>query len=365
MKIILVGRYNSSEKLTGPEKVAKRLFSELVKIYENTCFVEYFFDGKRYNFRKKLFGKEKISVKMNSFRFGLIAFFIFLIKYKPDVIHIVKLERFQIVIFLYRLLFHVKILFTVNGIAAHENIYCNNSPGFIYKLKDRVLESLIYRYSNYLVFLSNRSKNLAKKYFNIAEAKVKIIPNGIDDIFFENYYEKRNGSVIKVVFVGSYSRQEKGLSILLDILKKSDVKIEVHIVSDETSSLDHSDSNLTLVWHAKFSTEDYAAFLSDKEIFVSASKYESFSISAAEGVASGLIPFFTLETGLSEVISHTKCGYYFPFEELTKINEYLLSFSENREEHIKRKDALYEVIAQLTWPNIAQEYAQLYKNSED
>jgi len=61
MKIVYIGRYNESEILTGPEKVAKRIFHNMTKINSNCVFVEYFFDGAKYNIWKKLFGKEKIA----------------------------------------------------------------------------------------------------------------------------------------------------------------------------------------------------------------------------------------------------------------------------------------------------------------
>ncbi len=359
MRIVLLGHYNSSEQLTGPEKVAKRLFHEIAKVNQHTSFVEYFFDGKKYSYWDKLFGKQIISEKLKITRLGLISFFVFLIKSRPDVIYIVKFERFQIVIFLYKLFFSVNIVYTANGIATHENIHCNDSPNLFQKLKDRFVESLIYKYSNHLIFLSQKSIRIAQQYFVIDESKIKIMANGIDEIFFENYYQERKNTVIKAVFVGGFSRQEKGLDKLLDALKSITVKIELHIIGDKFCELNFPNSNLTIVWHSKFSTEEYASFLSDKDIFISASKYESFSISAAEGIASGLVPFFTSETGLSELISHISCGYYFPFENINKINEYLISFSENREQHIKRKNELYKVIIKLNWSNIAQKYMQL------
>jgi hypothetical protein len=45
MKILLLGRYNPSEVLTGPEKFAKRLYHNLLEQELDCEFVEYFSDG--------------------------------------------------------------------------------------------------------------------------------------------------------------------------------------------------------------------------------------------------------------------------------------------------------------------------------
>ena len=45
MKILLVGRYQTSETFNGPEKVAKRLFYELSKLNNEIIFCGIFFDG--------------------------------------------------------------------------------------------------------------------------------------------------------------------------------------------------------------------------------------------------------------------------------------------------------------------------------
>lgn len=78
MKIFFLGRYNQSEYLSGPEKVAKRIYAESVKDYESV-FIEYFFDGREFGFSKKLFGREKIKSvgSLKIFRFGIISLLFF------------------------------------------------------------------------------------------------------------------------------------------------------------------------------------------------------------------------------------------------------------------------------------------------
>ncbi|MBK6915083.1 MAG: hypothetical protein IPH11_15985 [Ignavibacteriales bacterium] len=51
MKILFLGRYEQSEILNGPEKVAKRIFTGLQDKTESV-FIEYFFDGSKYSIWK-------------------------------------------------------------------------------------------------------------------------------------------------------------------------------------------------------------------------------------------------------------------------------------------------------------------------
>ncbi len=180
MKIIFLGRYNQSELLTGPEKVAKRIFDGFTK-KDKAVFIEYFFDGGRYGISKKLFGNEKVSATENSeiLRMGIFPLLSYLFGNKPALIHIITFERFAVVSFLYKLFSKVKIIYTVHGIIIHENrIYKKVSLTYI--LKDKFCEGVFLNRSDKLIFLSERSVNIAWHYIKFNRKKVEILPNGID-----------------------------------------------------------------------------------------------------------------------------------------------------------------------------------------
>jgi glycosyltransferase involved in cell wall biosynthesis len=363
MKIVYLGRYNESEILTGPEKVAKRIFHNMTKINPNCVFIEYFFDGAKYNIWEKLFGKEKIAdADFEIYRLGLFRIFFFLIISKPEIIHIITFERFAFVAFIFRLFFKVKIFYTVHGIAAFEKkLQATRHASIFCHIKNKIVESLIYTRSYKLIFLSKISIANAKKHFNFDENKVSIIPHAVDDLFFQNYEKKgNNNSAIKAVFVGDFSRPEKGLKKLLEVLKGINIKMELHIISDSEKVIKVSDKNIEVICHKKYDSYGYSAFLLDKDIFISASTYEQFSISALEGIASGLVPFFTIETGLSEVTSIVDCGFYFTYHEMYKIIDYLEEFQKNKKTHTDKIPGLHEILQELSWDKIVKRYYQLY-----
>ena len=120
--VVFIGRYIKGEILSGPEKTAKRIFDEHTK-QNKSCFIQYFFDGRKYGFVKKLFGKEKETEANNSgvFTLGLISAFTALFRLKPKIIHIITFERFAVIAFLYRFFRKTKIIYNSHGIVAYEN----------------------------------------------------------------------------------------------------------------------------------------------------------------------------------------------------------------------------------------------------
>ena len=73
MKVVLVGRYSEDDILSGPEKVAKNLFTQIALLNPDTYFFTYFFkSGKKRKVEQYLFGSEIISNNSNISRFGII-----------------------------------------------------------------------------------------------------------------------------------------------------------------------------------------------------------------------------------------------------------------------------------------------------
>lgn len=365
MKIILLGRYNPKEKLTGPEKFAKRLYHNLLEQELDCEFVEYFFDGTEYSVLQKLFGKQidnftGVIIK----RFGIISLLFYLVLRKPDIIHLVTFERFQMFVLIFKILTNVKLIYTVHGIIVYENQMRSEykTMGRINYYKDLVLEKLIFQYANAIVFLSNSSKMLAKKYYDFSDRRSIIIYHGVDKYFLRTYGSKTyNSSTIKAVSVGDYYRHEKGLTKLLEILDKSEVNIELHIISDDEVPF-LTRNNLIVHRYDKMNSVDFKKFLIDKDIFISASNYEPFSISALESISSGLIPFFTLETGLSEITSKIDCGFYFKYSKLDKINDYLKMYSSNKSLYHEKGIMLHKLVKDFTWYKTAKCYSKLYSS---
>jgi len=112
----------------------------------------------------------------------------------------------------------------------------------------------------------------------------------------------------------------------------------------------------------KMASTELALFLQDKDVFISASYYEPFSITTVECLAAGMIPVLTKETGASELIEDGVNGFLFDYDDskkLINILDELLEKKELRKNVSKKAMGIYEI---LNWEKIASDYLSIYKS---
>ncbi len=366
MKIFFFGRYNVSERLSGPEKVAKRLFENVLQKEPNSIFIEYFFEGKKYKLSQKLFGKEITLYKETLIiRFGLIRLLFFLIKERPDVIHLITFERFSFIAFIYKMLKDVKIIYTVHGIIQFEDSELKTDLTRTYKIKNKFFERIIFKYSDKIVFLTNISMNFSKNFFNVLKGKVSVIPNGVDEAFNKVVKSTKYSlnDRLRIIFVGDCSRKEKGMDFLIKSLAEITIPVELFIVGENTDHFDKiENTNLHLQFVEKKEQAEFIEFLKDKDVIISASFYENFSISVAEAMSAGVIPVVTKETGISELIKNGKNGFVYNYGDSNELL-HILYMINNKEAQLKELiDETKKIYQQICWQKISAEYINIYES---
>ncbi|MEK6970138.1 MAG: glycosyltransferase [archaeon] len=143
--------------------------------------------------------------------------------------------------------------------------------------------------------------------------KTKIIPNGISSEFFAQAKTKKDKN--QWLFVGRLSRNKR-VDRLLETLAHypSFQKITLHIVGDNWEGLQKGleqrakelgiDSRVR--FHGKVSDETRMKLFAKCGIFLSASEYEGFGISAIEATAAGCIPVLNCIPSFEHFASQTK-----------------------------------------------------------
>ncbi len=331
---------------------------------DKSVFAEYFFDGNRFSYLKKLFGSEIVTEvnKSEVKRFGVVSLFFFLFKYKPTLIHVITYERFALVCYLYKFFSNAKVVYNVHGIVSYENDVLKNS-GLIYSVKDRICEKIFLKYSDKLIFLSENSVKHAGGICRIDRNKISLIPNGTDEIFYKNSLDKvwNKSSPLKIVFAGDESRTEKGFDFLIDSLNKIEFRIELFLIGSFSKFNSGKNVNIKFNIIERMETDKFAGFLRDKDVFVSASSYEQFSITAAEAMTAGLVPVVTEETGMSSYIKHHINGFIFGFGNKEALIEILglLNSDRNLMQTVSLRST--EIFKELSWPNIFLKYKNLYE----
>jgi len=359
LKIVYAGRFNESENLSGPEKTAKRIFTEHQK--DNFAyFIQYFFDGHKYSVWKKLFGKEsKNSVNGIIYTLGLFRIFGVLNKIKPDVIHLITFERFAAVFILYKTFHKIKIVYNEHGIITFTNYYLKETPPVL-KLKDKFCEKLFLKHSDKIIFLSENSIDIAEEVFDIDETKAVILPNGIDVIF--NF--KSSGShtdKLKAVLLFKNELHKSGLEFLMKFTRVFNGNLEIYILTNSKMQLtDKNGLSINLIRLMK--TDELAEFYKDKDIFLSLNKYDTFSITTAEAMSSGLIPVITKQTGISRYVEDGYNGFTVEYGCLPGLKDIIMKImSLPYEEKKNISQNAMKISESLSWSSVYEMYCNLYK----
>lgn len=352
-KIIFTGRYNETEKMSGPEKVAKRIYSELQEMTDSV-FIEYFFDGSKYSIWQKLFGSGRIIDAKNKrvFRLGIFQILLFMINFKPKIVHILSFERFTLIFFFFKFFLRFKISYTINGIVVFENSAFRKNIATSLKIKDKIVERCIIKFSNKLFFLSEQSINIARKFYNIPNEKIILTANGIDEIFNQVFLKRqyKEKSKLNIVLIADSARVEKGLDFFLKAIQPIKNDFIFNIIGENLTADNH------INYFHKMPTEDFAKFLLDQDIFISASYFDSFSIAATESMASGIIPIVTRETGISRFITNGVNGFVFSYGDIETLLEYLSIIKESKELITKISKNAALIYDTLKWKNISDAY---------
>lgn len=356
-RIVFMGRYNDSEMLSGPEKVAKRIFSEHTK-HNKAVFIQYFFDGRKFDIGKKLFAKEEQKISDNAVLYtaGLFKVYGLLKKLNPDIIHIIMFERFAVIALIYKFFNKVKVIYNEHGVVAYENSELKQTA-FIYRLKDKLCEKRFLKGSDKILFVSLRAVEIAKEYYNFDESKVIIISNGVDNIFYNNS-QKDFPAILKAVFIYQNELYNSGLKFLRNYMEKFKQPIELYIISNSAIDVYFK---ATVV--KPMTACELAEFYINKHIFLALNKYDTFSISTVEAMASGLVPIITTETGASRYIENCYNGYTLPYKNIESLNDAVNSFIElPGEAKQKMSQNAAHIYIDLKWENVYDSYKNIYNS---
>jgi len=362
MKILFIGKYNETEILSGPEKVAKRLFKQISVINPDSQFITYFFKGHhKRKLNHILFGKTIIQDSPQIVQLGIIKTLLFIYQFKPSIIHIVTFERYYLPVLLLKKLLKVKFIYTVHGIYKFERQYYYSNQKSFSKIKDLILERMLYSKSDKLVFLSEQSSELAKKYYRFTQTKIEKIPNGT--LIVENIskiiFDFKDG-VKTVFFDGSQNSLRRGVDILINILDSYyQTKICLTLLSNKKY---HSPvKNLKLKNQPYLSEKKLFEFLSKNHIYIDSLYFQTFSLMALEALSLGLIIIVSNQSGISSYIKNGENGFIFNIEKPEEIKEIVQNISSAKYCLDSISANAIATAKELRWDKIAAQYLKTYR----
>jgi len=360
--VLFAGRYSEEEILAGPELAAKKIFTEYCR-GNSSVFIQYFFDGRKYSLFKKLFGREPAEHGGSEvLTLGIFRIIPELLRKKPAIIHLTTFGRFALIFYIYKLLFKVKILYNSHGIIQYENSELKKLP-FFYRFKDKFCERIFLKYSDKIIFPSEFAMDMAGKYYDLDESKAAILPNGVSELFFGRKAKPQQPGSLKAVMHFKNEMNRSGLELLERTLHSITARLDIFVLTDATITLPQTEQ-VTFFISKMMPPEELQIFYEDKDIFLSLNKYDTFSISAAEAMASGLIPVVTIQTGISRYIKNGLTGFVFDHYDITKFALILNTIGQmNLQERNDISSAASETAHELNWSKVYGMYEELYRNT--
>lgn len=142
--------------------------------------------------------------------------------------------------------------------------------------------------------------------------KIVVIPNSIDDKFFENkidLYKKGNFNAINVGRVERVKRLDV-ITRTAEKLKTMNFTIQGQHQDDSLEGIANTE-NLTIVNKGYNGAEDFIKIVKDQDIFILPSIRESFGIVGLEAMSQGLILVSSNTKGVSQYLKHEENGFIF------------------------------------------------------
>ena len=292
------------------------------------------------------------------FRYILVIpkFFIFIIKYKPDIIHV----HYPVTSYLAKLngiFFKKKFVSTyhIGGIPKHI-LHCN---------------------ADYAIAISDELKEELVNRFGYKKEQVYLINNGVSSKIFDNkplidrekVLKKRGLPNDKIIigFVGAFN-ERKGLDILFKALSgiKEDIFHLVLVGDGDRNWLNllikenHLETKVSI-----FSFQNPYIFYQLFSFFVLPSRREGFPLVVIEAMMMGL-PIIRSDTqGASEQVNHGVNGFLFKNEDSNELKYYCMKLLKNENLRISMGKKSREIaINKFDENTMAQKTLQLYSKTK-
>jgi glycosyltransferase involved in cell wall biosynthesis len=306
-----------------------------------------------------LFGFEKITDRI--YRTGIFPLLSFVIKFKPEVIHIITPGLYYAPLFLLRFFFPFKVFSTLHSINRYAIPNYSSIKGY-QKFRFLFIDYLLIKFSDYVFVYSERDKRYLCRYYKISSFKVRVVKNGIR-LYDIKKIDFNIISYLKIAFVGTADRREKSFDQLFEVLRSFDLPIKLSLFSSEkqTDLNIPNKHNIDVDVYEPLSEKELRSELAKNDLFILPSKYESFSICLLESMSVGLSVIVSSRVGLTERFSKDIRNVIFNKNDLNQLKNKIINFINLRVD--ERSQIASKNIAfaeKYSWQNVTADYVKIY-----
>ena len=356
LNILFLGKFNSTENLSGPEKYSKRIF-EYFENTENASFIEYFDDGKKYSFFKKLFGSERVFENRNIFRMGILPFLFHIGTSSYDVIHLLSFERFAQLAYIF--FSRRPFVYSIHGIIEKEDAGKANASSF-YKLKNGIAENQFLEKSKRGIIFSDQLHSELPLFFDKIPSQIAVLHHGIDHQFLKEFMKDiQTEQPLRVLFLGGFRQREISAEKVITFLSKQGIPLEITCVGFG-KTFTATSSSVRLNFISKANREGWKLLLFNNDIFISPYKHETFSIASLEAMAMGNIIICDTTSGISRFITPGENGFKIDIESYIDILNIIIRICDNKAFRKAITNSAIESVKNLSWDSVGIEHKKEY-----
>lgn len=195
-------------------------------------------------------------------------------------------------------------------------------------------------------------------------AKSYIIPNGIDEVFFQNPpKDKVLGQETKLVFIGKVSDPNKNVASLLrlvDEMNREGDRVRLKLIGSNSKDFENklkSNPNIRLM--GRLNQEEIIKTLKEDHIFIMPSHTETFGLVYVEAMSQGLPIIYTRGQGFDGQFEEGEVGYRVGAKSLDEMKEAIRKIRKN---YTTMSQNAARGALRYKWPDIAKEYQAIYQD---
>lgn len=246
---------------------------------------------------------------------------------------------------------------------------------FKYGLHLRTYAIKILEAANKIIFISptyqNRmlEKYVPKRLYEDILKKSLIIPNGIDDYWHNNIFERTevlNNDDVELLFVGEFTKNKNIPTIIKTVLmlRAEGIKARLTLVGDGSSSkeIDHLvENNLSIIKRFNWITSKDALkeIYRKAHIFIMPSINETFGLVYIEAISQGLPLIYTRNQGIDGYFTDGQVGYACDPNNVQEIVSNIVRIMNNYCAISKR---CCNLVKDFSWHKISQRYELIYES---
>lgn len=363
MKILFIGDILEDGKQHAPLRVASELFRSLYSKKYDVTYLSYFKEGYRYSYSRKMFGREIVAREPDIIKYGILPLVQNIIKMKPDIVFITNIDFFLLVLFPLKVFINYKIVYTVHGVIHYELKYFRNEK-FVVSVKSKLMERLIFRYGDRLLFLSNKTSRLASLYFHINKNKKVFIENGTGgESDLKEYKHTLNNEKLSIAVVAAslnYERKEKGVDLLISYLNTMPGIYNINIYGSSSKSVSKL-GNVIMNYIPFISEFDLSNALLENDIVIVPSRYDNFPLSLLKTMSLGMLFLCSDRVGITEKFENTLQKFVYRYNNCQDFQEkfkYILQLDTDKLKYYSRYIKEYSL--NFSWGNVSKKYINIF-----